>query len=89
MKNKLTIEDKKILKLLGYIKTQEDGALFEHPLMTDFQDFPQYVWKDDTLEDVLKDFTAGIEHAALKKAASAIGNLAWSIQYAQQEKRRK
>jgi hypothetical protein len=66
MKNKLTPEDKKILKLLGYVKTEEDGAQFEHPDICDHVTFPQYVWKGDTLADVLKNFTAGIEYATMQ-----------------------
>ena len=65
MTNKLTPQDKKILKLLGYESTQEDGAQFEHPNIMEHTTFPQYVWKGDTLEDVLKDFTAGIQHATM------------------------
>tara|TARA_R110000772_G_scaffold181920_1_gene293216 strand:+ start:675 stop:944 length:270 start_codon:yes stop_codon:yes gene_type:complete len=64
-KNKLAPQDKKILKLLGYESTQEDGAQFEHPNITEYTTFPQYVWKGDTLEDVLKDFTAGVQHATM------------------------
>jgi hypothetical protein len=75
MKNKLTPEDKKILKLLGYVKTQEDGAQLEHPSMCDFATFPQYVWKGDTLEDVLKNFTAGIKYSAIAAAADSLNTI--------------
>tara|TARA_R110001632_G_scaffold166242_2_gene284679 strand:- start:212 stop:481 length:270 start_codon:yes stop_codon:yes gene_type:complete len=71
-KNKLAPQDKKILKLLGYESTQEDGAQFEHPNIMEHTTFPQYVWKGDTLEDVLKDFTAGVQHATM---ASIMGEI--------------
>ena len=71
-KNKLAPQDKKILKLLGYESTQEDGAQFEHPDIIEYTTFPQYVWKGDTLEDVLKDFTAGVQHATM---ASIMGKI--------------
>ena len=71
-KNKLAPQDKKILKLLGYESTQEDGAQFEHPNIMEHTKFPQYVWKGDTLEDVLKDFTAGVQYATM---ASIMGKI--------------
>jgi|TARA_R110000751_G_scaffold23548_1_gene65054 hypothetical protein len=71
-KNKLAPQDKKILKLLGYESTQEDGAQFEHPNIREYTTFPQYVWKGDTLEDVLKNFTAGVQHATM---ASIMGEI--------------
>ena len=52
--------------------TQEDGAQFEHPNIMEYTTFPQYVWKGDTLEDVLKDFTAGVQHATM---ASIMGEI--------------
>ena len=64
-RNELAPQDKKILKLLGYESTQEDGAHFEHPNIMEYTKFPQYVWKGDTLEDVLKDFTAGVRYATM------------------------
>ena len=79
MTNKLTPQDKKILKLLGYESTQEDGAEFEHPNI--MRAFPKYVWKGDTLEDVLKDFTAGIQHATMACIAGEIKSLMFKQKY--------
>lgn len=71
-KNKLTPRDKKILKLLGYEQINDHEAQFKHPEITEFNTFPQYVWRGDTLEDVLKDFTAGVQHAIMKSIKSDI-----------------
>jgi hypothetical protein len=71
-KKKLTSRDKKILKLLGYEQIEEHEAQFKHPDITEFDTFPQYVWKGDTLEDVLKDFTAGVQYATMKSIKSDI-----------------
>lgn len=81
MKNKLTPEDKKILKLLGYVKTQEDGAQLEHPSMCDFATFPQYVWMGDTLKDVLKNFTAGIKYSAIAVAADSLNSMNFEVRH--------
>ena len=81
MTNKLTPQDKKILKLLGYESTQEDGAHFEHPNIMEYTKFPQYVWKGDTLEDVLKDFTAGIQHATMACITGEIKILMFKQKY--------
>tara|TARA_B110000285_G_scaffold71431_1_gene82326 strand:- start:151 stop:417 length:267 start_codon:yes stop_codon:yes gene_type:complete len=82
MKNKLTPQDKKILKLLGYESTQEDGAQFEHPNIMEYTTFPQYVWKGDTLEDVLKNFTAGVQYATTASIAGEIQSQMFKQKYA-------
>jgi hypothetical protein len=79
MKNQLTPDDKKTLKLLGYVKTQEDGAQLEHPCMSDLATFPKYVWTGDTLKDVLKNFTAGIQYGAISEAARSLKSMKYRL----------
>jgi len=80
-KNKLTPADKKILELLGYIRTEEDGAQFEHPYICNHTTFPQYVWKGDTLKDVLKNFTEGVRYGTMSELASMINNKRHKLDY--------
>jgi translation elongation factor EF-Ts len=52
------MKKKQILTALGYKETEEDGACCEHP---DFIWEDRFVWKDQTIEEILKEHNKKVE----------------------------
>lgn len=59
----------KQLKLLGYTKSQEEGAVLEN---RSFRRDDSYVWKDDKFDDLMKSHNSKIELAIRSKIANKI-----------------
>jgi hypothetical protein len=72
MKSKLKKEQIRMLKLLGYEDTQEDGAVLQHP---DLYSNLKYVWYDETFEEVLESYTRKLKESVRIKITSNIRNL--------------
>lgn len=51
-KTKLTAEQKKILKLVGWEETQEDGAVLMHPNLP-CKGNKNYLWEGETFKDAM------------------------------------
>ena len=61
-----------ILKLLGYEKSIEEGAVWEHPLFT-WQD--KYTWKGETIAEILSMHNEKVQNSTLMHASSSVQRL--------------
>jgi hypothetical protein len=64
------------LKLLGYQDTDEDGAILEHSKYSYWSDINgprlDFVWKDDTFQYILLNYTYWVELCAQQMAINEI-----------------
>jgi len=58
------------LKLLGYVDTQEDGAILEHPEIS--HGTLRYVWHDDEFKVIMQNFTHRFETSLRSRIAHQI-----------------
>jgi len=74
----MTKNQKEILKKLGYKETDEDGAILEHSEYGFWDSLPRphldFVWKGDTFEYILTNYTAWVERCAKKRISQQIIN---------------
>ena len=68
---KIGINQVKILMKLGYVETEEDGAIAEHPRMYG-NAFDKYIWEDESMDDVLSKYEDRIRNSQTKKILNTI-----------------
>ena len=66
---KITKQQIKYLKLLGYESTQEDGAILQHRR---FHAMGRFIWNDETFNDVLRMYQSRLDYAVRRSIASSI-----------------
>jgi hypothetical protein len=72
----MTKNQKEILKKLGYEETDEEGAILEHSKYSYWDGLRaprlDYVWKGDSFDYVLENYSEWLERCSKKMAITAI-----------------
>lgn len=68
----MTKKEIEYLKLLGYQKTDEDGAILQHK---SFHNMGRYVWEDESFQDVLSMYHERLNYSIKAKMLAALNNI--------------
>ncbi len=78
MRSRLTKEDKKVLRALGYTNSNEDGAVMEHKTLIE-DDLPVFIWPEQTLTEVLERHNQLVVDNTLRRAQTCLSELRNSL----------